>query len=76
MSILKERIKEERKIHGLTQQKLAALLNVDRSSISRWENGKGEPNLDDLRKPCIIFETTADELLGTRFSKNTNNLSE
>ncbi|PTT58062.1 helix-turn-helix domain-containing protein, partial [Aeromonas sp. HMWF015] len=33
-----ERIKELRKKHGLTQQKLGELIGVKKSSISQWEN--------------------------------------
>ncbi len=39
-----EQIKKIRKIKGLTQEQLAAALNVSVPSINRWETGKTKPS--------------------------------
>lgn len=43
-----ERIKELRKKHGLTQQKLGELVGVNKASISQWEQGEYAPSGDNL----------------------------
>ncbi len=47
----------------LSQLQLAKLLNVDRTLISQWERGICEPSLASLKKLCVIFDISADELL-------------
>ena len=37
---LGERIREYRRIHGLTQNKLAEQLGVDPTTLARWESGE------------------------------------
>jgi len=47
------RIRELRTKHGktgLSQEQLAAKVNVGTNTISRWETGTYEPTLDDLEK--------------------------
>lgn len=47
------RIREYRRIHGLTHKKLAEQLGVDQTSLPGWERGKYEPSrrfLDRLSK--------------------------
>lgn len=43
-----ERIKDLRKKHGLTQQKLGELVGVSKASISQWESGEHSPSGDNL----------------------------
>jgi transcriptional regulator with XRE-family HTH domain len=38
------------KVLGLTQTQLALLTGVTQGTVSRWETGKLEPTLDELRK--------------------------
>lgn len=63
MSNFIETFKEKRLQAGLSQQKLANLINVDRTLISQWERGICEPNIETLRKICIVLDISADELL-------------
>ena len=55
-----ENFKEARKNSGLTQQQLADMLEMDRSSVSKYENGIGLPNT--LQKICEILGVTMDSL--------------
>jgi tetratricopeptide (TPR) repeat protein/transcriptional regulator with XRE-family HTH domain len=43
MAARRERLAQRRKALGLTQQDLASLLDVDRSTVFRWEHGEFEP---------------------------------
>lgn len=42
------RLREYRKLCGLTQSELATALNVSRSVVSKWEEGKGKPAIDQV----------------------------
>ncbi|MCG8440865.1 MAG: helix-turn-helix domain-containing protein, partial [Caulobacterales bacterium] len=44
-----ETIRRFRRVRGLKQAALADLLNVDQSTISRWEQGRDTPNLGAQR---------------------------
>ena len=59
-------IAEIRKDKGLTQKELAERLNVPQSSISRWEQGKHLPTLEQFIEIAKALETTLDELIGRR----------
>jgi len=60
---LNEKIQELRKQKGLTQEELAASLFVSRTAISKWESGRGYPNIDSLKAIAKFFGVTIDELL-------------
>ncbi len=40
---LADRIREYRRIHGLTQKKLAERLGVDQTTLAGWERGEHKP---------------------------------
>ena len=44
---------------GLTLVELAALLDVSKSTVSRWERGDNEPPSDHVAKLADILETPA-----------------
>jgi transcriptional regulator with XRE-family HTH domain len=58
-----EKLQELRKQRGLTQEELAAALYVSRTAISKWESGRGYPNLDSLKALAQFYSVTVDELL-------------
>lgn len=58
-----EKLQELRKSRGLTQEELAEALFVSRTAISKWESGRGYPNLDSLKEISKYFSITIDELL-------------
>ena len=58
-----EKLQELRKQKGLTQEELAGSLYVSRTAISKWESGRGYPNIDSLKAIAKFFSMTIDELL-------------
>ena len=58
-----EKLQELRRQKGLTQEELAELLFVSRAAISKWESGRGYPNIDSLKQISKFFSVTIDELL-------------
>lgn len=58
-----EKLQELRKQKGLTQEELAQALFVSRAAVSKWESGRGYPNIESLKAISKIFSVTVDELL-------------
>ena len=62
---LGERIKEQRKSSGLSQEKLAEFVGVSRQAVTKWETGQSAPSTENLFKLAEIFGTTVDILLAS-----------
>ena len=60
-----KKLQELRKQKGLTQEELATSLYVSRTAISKWESGRGYPNIESLKAIAKFFCVTVDELLST-----------
>lgn len=60
---LGETIIRLRKEQGLSQEELAAALEVSRQSVSKWENDSSVPELEKLVKLSELFGVTLDELV-------------
>ena len=60
---LNEKLQELRKQKGLTQEELAAQLFVSRTAVSKWESGRGYPNIESLKAISKFFDVTVDALL-------------
>ena len=58
-----EKLQELRRQKGLTQEQLAQELYVSRTAVSKWESGRGYPNIDSLQAIARFFGLTVDELL-------------
>lgn len=58
-----EKLQKLRKKKGITQEELAESLFVSRTAISKWESGRGYPNIDSLKGIANFFSVTIDELL-------------
>ena len=56
--------KESRQFAGYSQAKLAAALHVSQQSLSDYENGKTNPDLETLVKMAEILNVSVDYLLG------------
>lgn len=61
-------MKELRERRGLTQAQIADQLNVDKSSVSKWESGDSTPLRKYRRKLCELLGCTEAELLANAAS--------
>ena len=71
--MISNRIQEQRKLNGLTQEQLAEKLNVSRQSISKWESNQSFPEIDRIILMSEIFNVSTDYLLKEKtndYSKN------
>jgi repressor LexA len=64
MANLSNRIKELRAERGFSQQRLADLLRVSKSSINMYERGQREPSLETLGFMAEFFGVDMDFLIG------------
>ena len=60
---LGEKLQALRKNRGLTQEELAEALYVSRTAVSKWESGRGMPNIESLKAISKFFSVTLDDLL-------------
>ena len=58
-----KKIKKLRTDNGLTQDELAEKIYVTRTAISKWESGRGFPNIESLKTISKYFSVSLDELL-------------
>ena len=63
-------LRQLRKEKGVTQAELAAVLNLDASSISKYEKADVSPSADVLLKIAQYFDVPTDYLLGLPDKKN------
>ena len=61
-----ERLKILRENKEMSQRDLANKLNVSSSAISMYERGERTPDLDIIKKLCIIFNVDSDYLIGRK----------
>jgi repressor LexA len=57
------RIKELRTKKGLSQEQLAKILNIDRSTVNKYESGQSRP-IRYINKLADLFGVSADYILG------------
>ena len=62
-----DRIKELRENQGLSQEKFAERIGVQRNTVWRWENKKANPDLIAIEKIAKVFEISKALLLGETF---------
>ncbi len=60
---LGEKIAFCRKRAGLSQEELAARLELSRQAVSRWETGAAVPDTEKVVQLCRLFQVSADYLL-------------
>lgn len=56
-------LKERRLVANLTQEEVAKALEVNQSSVSKWEGGHGVPLKKYQRKLASLFNCTEQELM-------------
>ncbi|MFI3326761.1 MAG: helix-turn-helix transcriptional regulator [Clostridia bacterium] len=67
---LPNRIKFLREKKGYTQQYVADVLGVHRSTYSYYETGKTEPSLDSIIKLSNLYDISLDRLLKRQSRKH------
>lgn len=65
-TFLARKLKHYRLKHDLTQKQLASILYVSDKTVSKWERGNGQPDIETLKKIAQLLETTIDDLLNER----------
>lgn len=58
-----ENLRLARNGSGLTQKQVADKLGVVESCYANWEQGRSEPNIENLRKLSEIFDISLDDLV-------------
>lgn len=64
MEIFSKRLRTARIAKNLSQEQIAAMLNIKQQSYTRYETGKGEPSLEILVDICKILDESPEYLLG------------
>ena len=65
-------IRELREKRNMTQAELAAKLFVSDKTVSKWENGKGNPDISLLEPIAKVFDISITELMNGVAVKNIN----
>lgn len=60
-----ERIRNYRKIVGLTQKELGTLSGTSERTIQNYETGKRQPRIEQLQKIAPILKVSVTDLLGS-----------
>jgi len=68
--ILADKIIEERKRNGWSQEELAEKLGVSRQSVSKWESAQSIPDITRIIQMAELFGVTTDYLLKDSASRN------
>ena len=71
---INQKIIDYRKIKGLTQEQLGAMLNVSGQAVSKWEKGESMPDILVLPELCKIFGISVDTLLDMQYTANKENI--
>lgn len=61
--MLQDKLKQLRRQAKLSQEQLAERLNVSRQAVTKWENGTGMPDIENLKAMASFFCISLDEPL-------------
>lgn len=61
-----KKLQQLRKENGLTQEQLSEKLHISRTAVSKWESGRGFPNIEALKNISSIFNVPVDDLLSDK----------
>ena len=75
--LLIDRLKTARNSKGLKQQDVADQLGIKANTISNWEKGRTEPDIDTFVKLCKIYQIDCPSLLSDvyAFDRISNDIS-
>lgn len=57
-------LKQTRKERGYTQKDIYLMLKVSPNCYASWEQGRTQPDIENIKKLCNIFDVSADYLIG------------
>lgn len=58
-----DRLKEARRVSGLSQEELAEQLAVSRQAVGKWEQGLAYPEVEKLLSLCAVLNVSLDALM-------------
>lgn len=64
-----QKIKNLRKLHGFTQEKMSELIDIDVRQVARIEAGESLPSVETLIKMANILSVTPNDLIYTDNNK-------
>lgn len=70
---LADKIIEERKKNGWSQEELASKLGVSRQAVSKWESSGSIPDLQRILQMSELFGVTTDYLLKDEIEEERQN---
>lgn len=74
MSIFSDKLSLLMKQHNISDEELAELIDVNRTTINRWRTGERNPKMDKLPEIADIFKVPPQIFIGN--DKNTSDLIE
>ncbi len=63
-------LKSQREKAGYSQMELSKLTGISQSSISRWEENKRTPSIENCVQLADFYGISVDELIGHEVKKN------
>ena len=64
--MISKKIRQLRKEQGWTQKQLSEKLHVGKTTVSNYETGYSEPDIDMLNKMAKLFNVSVDTILGNK----------
>lgn len=58
------KIREIRKLNRMSQKEFAEILSISQATLSMWENGKYDPDIDTVKRIASMFDVSINYLLG------------
>lgn len=61
--MISDKLKQARIEKGYSQEEVSKKLKITRQSISKWENGRGYPDIYNMKLLCDLYEISVDAIL-------------
>lgn len=65
-----DKLREIRHERLLTQKDVYSALQVSPNCYASWEQGRTQPDIENIKRLCKIFDVSADYLLGLEDDEN------
>lgn len=59
---LNQKLRKKRETHHWTIEEVSAKIGVDERTYRRWEQGEQRPHFHSLKRLCILFKSSAEDL--------------